>query len=55
MRRLVFLAGASGSGKTTVAEQLRSGHGFVHLDGDAWMHGMDPVSQAWPEPHARAD
>uniref|UniRef100_A0A0G4HBG6 Uncharacterized protein n=1 Tax=Chromera velia CCMP2878 TaxID=1169474 RepID=A0A0G4HBG6_9ALVE len=35
-RRLVFLTGACGSGKTSVAERLRPSHGFVHFDGDAW-------------------
>eukprot|EP00164_Ancoracysta_twista_P000862 GFYU01001134.1.p1 GENE.GFYU01001134.1~~GFYU01001134.1.p1 ORF type:complete len:247 (-),score=37.26 GFYU01001134.1:70-810(-) len=45
-RSLVFLCGACGSGKTSVAELLRESHGFVHFDGDAWQNGFDPIKDA---------
>ncbi len=42
--RLVFVTGASGSGKTTLGEGLRQCYGFVHVDGDRWTAGLNPVS-----------
>jgi adenylylsulfate kinase-like enzyme len=46
--RLVFVTGASGSGKTTVGEALRQVYGFVHIDGDRWTAGLNPVVDGPP-------
>ena len=46
--RLVFVTGASGSGKTTVGEALRQVYGFVHIDGDRWTAGLNPVVEGPP-------
>ena len=46
--RLVFVTGASGSGKTTLGEALREFYGFVHVDGDRWTAGLDPVTDGLP-------
>lgn len=46
--RLVFITGASGSGKTTLGEALRKFYGFVHIDGDRWTAGLNPVSDGLP-------
>ena len=44
--RLVFVTGASGSGKTTVGEALRQVYGFVHID--RWTAGLNPVVDGPP-------
>lgn len=44
MARVVVITGLGGSGKTSVAEELRSKHGFVHFDGDLWASGANPVA-----------
>ena len=46
--QLVFVTGASGSGKTTLGEALRQYYGFVHIDGDRWTAGLNPVSDGLP-------
>ena len=35
-----------GSGKNTIAEELRRLHGFAHFDGDLWALGHNPLAPA---------
>lgn len=44
LTRIILLTGMQGSGKSTIAEQLRVSHGFAHFDGDLWALGHDPLA-----------
>jgi adenylate kinase family enzyme len=42
--RVILVTGLQGSGKTTLAEELKARHGFVHFDGDLWASGANPIT-----------
>ncbi len=44
-RRLVWVTGQSGAGKTTLAMRLRRELDWTHFDADVFAHGGDPVRQ----------
>ena len=44
MARVIVITGLQGAGKTTLAEELRARHGFIHFDGDLWTSGANPVA-----------
>lgn len=39
----LFVTGPGGSGKTTLGENLKKQHGFVHWDADQWLNGTHPI------------
>lgn len=52
--RMVFIVGASGAGKTTLAENFRkSEKDCIHFDADLFMLGSDdPISRRYPDANA---
>jgi hypothetical protein len=42
LRRLLWVSGQSGCGKTTLGQQLHARAGFVHFDGDVFANGGEP-------------
>jgi gluconate kinase len=58
MRKLLFVTGQSGAGKTTLGNNLKEQYGFVHFDGDVFAHGGDATAFSGiptPEMVARTD
>eukprot|EP00483_Globobulimina_turgida_P005125 UN05135 len=40
---LVFVVGRSGAGKTTLGENFKKTHNWLHFDCDQWAYGQDPL------------
>ena len=48
-KRIVFISGLQGAGKSALAEALKTKHGFAHFDGDLWSLGADPLGGDRPQ------
>eukprot|EP01084_Bolivina_argentea_P236116 397116_1 len=44
--RFVFVVGCSGAGKTTLGENFKKVHNWIHFDCDAWSYGQDAVHES---------
>eukprot|EP01084_Bolivina_argentea_P236117 397117_1 len=42
----IFVVGCSGAGKTTLGENFKNRHNWIHFDCDQWAYGQDPTKDS---------